>query len=125
MPEQSSTYGSERTMERREVAPLTTDVVAFLNRADATCQLWAEQDEGPYHRDHHPSRRDIAEDRVGVPLILGIGLSARDGTGIGGAVVEIWHCDAAGRYSGFPPPHSSDASVDPTARPTEYVANQM
>jgi len=117
--------GNERTMKREEIAPLSTKVVAFLNRADATCQLWAEQDEGPYHRDHHPNRRDVTEDRVGVSLTLGMGLATPDGTGLADAVVEIWHCDAAGRYSGFPPPHAKDAAAPRTTQATEYVANQM
>ena len=42
------------------------------------CRLWAEQDEGPYHRDAQPTRRDVVEDRQGVALQLGIRL-ARDG----------------------------------------------
>jgi protocatechuate 3,4-dioxygenase beta subunit len=54
-----------------------------------------------------------------------MGLSALDGTGLANAVVEIWHCDAAGRYSGFPPPRSSDASAAPTPQPVTYVADQM
>ena len=41
-------------------------------------RLWAEQDEGPYHRDSQPQRRDVVEDRDGIALQLGIRL-ARDG----------------------------------------------
>ena len=43
----------------------------------AVCRLWAEQDEGPYHRDAQPERRDVVEDREGVALQLGIRLARR------------------------------------------------
>lgn len=60
----------------------------------ATCRSWAEQDEGPYHRDAQPLRRDI----------VGVG---NGGAPVADATVEIWQCDALGRYSGFPPPDDS------------------
>jgi len=75
----------------------------------ATSRAWAEQDEGPYHREAQPLRRDIVEDREGVPLQLGIRLTDHGGRPVQDATVEIWQCDALGRYSGFPPP--DDAAV--------------
>ena len=93
----------------------------------STCTVrrpWAEQDEGPYHRDAQPVRRNVAEDRDGVALQLGLRLASPDGDPRASAVVEIWHCDALGRYSGFPPP---DASVDvaaATAARAAYVSDQ-
>ena len=87
-------------------------------------RLWAEQDEGPYHRDAQPIRRDVVEDRDGVALQLGIRL-ARDGDAPQrGATVEIWQCDALGRYSGFPPPGSSVVVSAQTAPRGEYLADQ-
>ena len=102
---------------------VSTNVAGFLDSVGARCQLWAEQDEGPYRLDYHPRRRDITEDRVGVPLSLGVGLSTVHGIGLGDAVIEIWHCDAEGQYSGFPPPLTSDI---PAARPAhpEYRTDQ-
>jgi protocatechuate 3,4-dioxygenase beta subunit len=85
---------------------------------------WAEQDQGPYHRDAQPVRRNIVEDRDGVPLQLGIRLAAHDGTARQSAVVEIWHCDALGRYSGFPPPDSSISVTAESAPRTEYLPDQ-
>jgi protocatechuate 3,4-dioxygenase beta subunit len=70
----------------------------------AVHRLWAEQDEGPYHRDDQPVRRDVVEDRDGVALQLGVRLVRDDSTPLHAASVEIWQCDALGRYSGFPPP---------------------
>ena len=93
----------------------------------STCavrRLWAEQDEGPYHRDAQPFRRDVVEDRDGVDLQLGIRLALRDrDTPLAGATVEIWQCDALGRYSGFPPPDGKPVSGN-TAPRAEYLSDQ-
>ncbi|MDQ3896761.1 MAG: hypothetical protein M3326_05835 [Actinomycetota bacterium] len=105
-------------------AALSADVAALLDRATATCRLWPEQDEGPYRRDHHPVRRDVTEDRIGVPLTLGLALATADGTSLADGIVEIWHCDADGRYSGFPPPSAGDVPTAATATRTEYLAAQ-
>jgi protocatechuate 3,4-dioxygenase beta subunit len=87
-------------------------------------RLWAEQDEGPYYRDARPARRDVVEDRDGIALQLGIRL-VRDGdTPMRDATVEIWQCDALGRYSGFPPPDSSIVVTAATAPRGEYLAGQ-
>jgi protocatechuate 3,4-dioxygenase beta subunit len=89
----------------------------------ATCRSWSEQDEGPYHRDAQPLRRDIVEDRDGVALQLGIRVVANCGAPAHDATVEIWQCDALGRYSGFPPP--DDSVVDTADAPRgEYLADQ-
>lgn len=92
--------------------------------ACATVRVWAEQDEGPYHRDEQPLRRDVVEDREGVPLQLGIRL-ARDGTtSVQDATVEIWQCDALGRYSGFPPPNDSTVVGAADAPRAAYLPDQ-
>src|SRR3954467_8824537 len=105
-----------------------TDVSASLASILSTCttsRLWAEQDEGPYRRDAQPLRRDIVEDRDGVAVQLGVRL-ARDGeVPVQGASVEIWQCDALGRYSGFPPPNSSVLARAATAPRGSYLSDQM
>ena len=88
------------------------------------CRLWSEQDEGPYHRDSQPVRREIVEDREGVPLQLGLRLVDDDGTPALGADVEVWQCDALGRYSGFPPPAPSLVVSAENAPRTEYLPDQ-
>src|SRR3954465_11969012 len=93
----------------------------------STCtvsRLWAEQDEGPYHRAAQPTRRDVVEDREGVALQLGIRLTRDDDTPPRDASVEIWQCDALGRYSGFPPPDSSVVVTAATAPRVEYLGDQ-
>jgi protocatechuate 3,4-dioxygenase beta subunit len=79
----------------------------------------AEQDQGPFHRDDEPIRRDITEDREGAPLTVGIRLANPDGAPLDGAAVEIWRCDALGRYSGFPPPEPTDTDPQPQYMPGE------
>jgi protocatechuate 3,4-dioxygenase beta subunit len=105
-------------------AAVSTELAAILS----TCTVrrpWAEQDEGPYHRDAQPTRRDIVEDRAGVPLQLGIRLAAGDGDApLPAAAVEIWQCDALGRYSGFPPPDPSVVAGAETAPRVEYLPDQ-
>jgi len=66
------------------------------------CFLTPEQVEGPYFV-KAPLRKDIREDRNGIPLDLTLKLVSSDGcTPASGVHVEIWHCDSAGRYSGYP-----------------------
>ena len=82
-----------------------TDARAGANELfdkSASCSLTPEQTEGPYYFDVDRIRSDIREDRDGTPLRLA--LRVRDATScepIENAVVEIWHCDALGIYSGF------------------------
>lgn len=91
------------------------EMAAMLSEC-AVCRGWAEQDEGPYHRDAQSDRRDVTEDREGISLQLGLRLS-HDIEPVHDATVEIWQCDALGRYSGFPPPKPGTAvSADSTPR---------
>ncbi len=96
-------------------APVSAAVIAALDSGASACRAWPEQDEGPYHRPDVPVRRDVVEDAPGLPLTLGIRLVDAERRPFTGAPIEIWHCDALGRYSGFPPPQPS----------TAYVADRM
>lgn len=100
------------------------DSLASMLSSCTTCRSWAEQDEGPYHRDAQPLRRDVVEDREGVPLQLGVRLAAVDGSAVNDATVEIWHCDALGRYSGFPPPDDSVVATAVNAPRGQYLPDQ-
>ena len=105
-------------------AAVDRELASMLARC-TVCRLWSEQDEGPYHRDTQPLRRDIVEDCEGVALQLGIRLIDVDGTPVLGADVEIWQCDPLGRYSGFPPPAPSIVVSATSAPRTEYLPDQM
>jgi hypothetical protein len=54
------------------------DEVAAMQATCAVCMPWAEQDEGPYHRDAQHVRRDLIEDREGFALQLGTRLALDD-----------------------------------------------
>src|SRR3954451_12704836 len=69
------------------------------------CVLAPEQTEGPYYIDNHLIRSDIRDGRKGLPLSLRLQVvDASTCKPIRGATVEVWHCDAVGRYSGFNAP---------------------
>ena len=66
-----------------------------------TCVLAPEQTEGPYYVDDAAVRRNVTEGKPGAPLTLRLTVvNASSCKPIKGAAVEIWHCDAAGVYSG-------------------------
>lgn len=74
-----------------------------------TCVASPEQTEGPYFVDEKLNRPDIRSDptdgtvRDGVALTLTLVVSsvARGKCApLAGALVDLWHCDAAGNYSG-------------------------
>ena len=68
----------------------------------ASCVLSPEVTEGPYWIDNKLTRRDITEDRPGLPLELVLtAQNAKTCSPIKGADVKIWHCDAVGVYSGY------------------------
>ena len=81
--------------------PAGSDLAALFEGA-AACTLTPEQTEGPYYFDVDAIRSDVREDRDGTTLRLAVRVQdATACTAIGDAVVEIWHCDAEGSYSGF------------------------
>jgi protocatechuate 3,4-dioxygenase beta subunit len=64
--------------------------------------------EGPFFTDVRLNRSDIRSDpadksvKEGVPLALTLRVSSVGGAGctpLAGAMVDVWHCDATGRYS--------------------------
>jgi protocatechuate 3,4-dioxygenase beta subunit len=74
------------------------------------CTLRPAQMEGPFFLDERMNRSDIATDptsgarNAGTPLRLtfNVGsLNGRDCAPLADAVVDVWHCDALGAYSGF------------------------
>lgn len=77
----------------------------------ATCKVNAEQEVGPFYVADELVRSSIAEDRPGTPLHLTLRLlDTRTCKPLSNAAVDLWHCDAAGLYSGYtktslgPPP---------------------
>lgn len=73
--------------------------------AEATatsCVLTPELTEGPYYVEEILLRKNIIEDRAGVPLNLRISVQEPTSCApLANAAVDIWHCDAQGYYSGI------------------------
>jgi len=70
--------------------------------AAAVCTLTKEMTEGPYYLDGQYVRADITEGKAGLPLKLTLTVVDDDTcVPISNALVELWHADALGEYSGF------------------------
>jgi protocatechuate 3,4-dioxygenase beta subunit len=94
-----TTSGASATVQPQST-PSPANAALFGNAS--TCTLSPEQTEGPYYFDVDSIRGDIREDRPGMPLRLVMRVQDSAAcTPIANAVVDIWHCDAGGVYSGF------------------------
>ncbi|GAB6841292.1 protocatechuate 3,4-dioxygenase beta subunit [Methylorubrum rhodinum] len=70
---------------------------------EGACLLTPQAIEGPFYTDPRLVRADITEGREGVPMRLRLRvIEAGPCTPLAGARVDVWHCDAQGRYSGYP-----------------------
>ncbi len=111
----TTTGGDSATVQARTP---TSAATAKLFDASAACALTPQMTEGPYYFDVDSIRSDIREDREGAPLRLAIRVR---GTGscepLENAVVDIWHCDAIGEYSGFEAAVTSGAGGPPGPPP--------
>ena len=76
--------------------------------ARLSCVARPQQTEGPFFVEEALNRSDIrpdprsGESRPGMPLRVAFNVSRLSGAGCGplaGAQVDVWHCDAGGRYS--------------------------
>ncbi len=65
------------------------------------CVLAPEATEGPFFLDDQKIRRNITDGKPGVPLALRLTVvDVSNCRAIRNAAVDVWHCDAAGAYSG-------------------------
>ncbi|MDX3129674.1 intradiol ring-cleavage dioxygenase [Streptomyces europaeiscabiei] len=77
--------------------------------------LTTETTEGPYYIDADKLRRDVTEDREGIPLLLRLKvIDAETCRPVRNAAVDIWHCDAAGVYSGYEDMGNGGGHQEPT-----------
>ncbi|GHG91317.1 intradiol ring-cleavage dioxygenase [Streptomyces lanatus] len=84
------------------VGAAAPETPAAAQAAAAVCTLTKEMTEGPYYLDGQLVRADISEDKTGIPLELTLTVVDDDTCApLDNALVEIWHCDALGEYSGF------------------------
>jgi protocatechuate 3,4-dioxygenase beta subunit len=97
----TSTTGETSTVETKTSPAAASGSVAEYDSA-ATCTVATELTEGPFYFDVDSIRADLREDREGTLLRLGIRVrDAGSCEPIENAVVDVWHCDATGLYSGF------------------------
>ncbi len=73
--------------------------------------------EGPFYFCTNPASADIAQGKAGTPLVVALpAIDAATCRSIANAFIDIWHCDAGGRYSGH------DLAVDRAPLPEEENA---
>jgi protocatechuate 3,4-dioxygenase beta subunit len=63
------------------------------------CWVTPEGDEGPFYFDS-PTRSDIRESKTGVPFTLAITVIDSNCDPVADVLVDVWHCDKDGAYSG-------------------------
>ncbi len=89
-------------------AGATSVVTAVPTAGLPACVVRPAQTEGPYFVDEKLNRSDIRNDlsnniaKPGTPLALTFRVLKMEGSGcsaLAGAMVDVWHCDAAGAYS--------------------------
>ncbi|MET7571279.1 intradiol ring-cleavage dioxygenase [Streptomyces sp. NPDC005492] len=91
----TTTSGSEATTN------VSTD--ASASATTGVCTLTAEVTEGPYSLDGALIRTDLREEKDGVEVQYTFTVVDQDNdcAPLADALVELWHCDALGEYSGY------------------------
>ncbi len=103
-----TTFDRRTLLKALAAAPLTIALPVSARAAAAqvglmstrVCMLSAEVTEGPFYLEPHLIRANITEGRPGLPMRLKLQVVRADCTPVSGARVDVWHCDAQGRYSG-------------------------
>ncbi|MFF4716712.1 intradiol ring-cleavage dioxygenase [Streptomyces eurythermus] len=89
--------------DRNTTGAGTLDSVKAAASASSACMsLTTEQIEGPYYIDYELFRKNVVEDRTGIPLLLVLRVvDSETCRPLRDSAIEIWHCDASGVYSGY------------------------
>ena len=97
--ESDMTAGTESDMN----AGTESDMTAGTEEQDfaVSCQETASQIEGPFYFNPNLDRVEIYEDRMGTPINFMLTIQDINCQALPNALVEIWHADAAGIYSGY------------------------
>jgi len=105
---QSATTSATAGPTKSATATASRASTASPTTAPVACVVTPALTEGPYFVDERLNRSDIRSDpssgavKEGVPPRLNLTVSNVKGTTctpVGGAVVDMWHCDALGEYS--------------------------
>lgn len=84
---------------------------ATPERSPSQGPMTAQAEEGPYYLPLNLMRADITEGLSGIPVDIRSTVVDERGLPYAGALVDIWHCNAQGIYSGFQEP-DGQAVVD-------------
>ncbi|SDH32071.1 Dioxygenase [Dyadobacter soli] len=83
----------------------STDTTGTSGSTSGSCTLTASETAGPFPTKSPASlvSNDITSDRPGTKLTVKITIQNKNNSceGLEGALVDIWHCDAAGNYSEY------------------------
>ena len=89
------------------ILPLRSQVAAWMGgkpKHAAACWLTPAETEGPFYFDPNLVRQDITEGKTGLPLNLTFTVIDENCSPIPNVLVDIWHCDKDGLYSGYSQP---------------------
>jgi len=104
-----STLDRRTVLKALSLAPMMAVAIPQAVRAEVrkaglistdVCLVQPEMGEGPFYIDPALMRSDITENRPGLPMTLRLQVVTADCVPVVAARVDIWHCDAAGSYSG-------------------------
>ncbi|MEU4892103.1 intradiol ring-cleavage dioxygenase [Streptomyces sp. NPDC044780] len=105
----------------------TPSASASASSGEVCYRLTSETTEGPYYIDADKIRKDITEDKEGIPMTLRLKvIDSESCKPLAKVAVDIWHCDALGIYSGYEdssagggtPPTGTPPTGTPTDTPT-------
>lgn len=97
----------------------TPSAAASSPSGEVCYRLTSETTEGPYYIDADKIRKDITEDREGIPMTLRLKvIDSESCKPLAKAAVDIWHCDALGIYSGYESSSGGGGGIPPTDAPT-------
>ncbi|WP_369264694.1 intradiol ring-cleavage dioxygenase [Streptomyces sp. R35] len=102
-PETSAAAAAARPTRPTRSASASATATATATASSGVCSLTAEVTEGPYALEGALIRTDITESKSGVPVKYTFTVVDEDNScaPLEGALVEIWHADTLGEYSGF------------------------
>ncbi|WP_406460114.1 intradiol ring-cleavage dioxygenase [Streptomyces sp. NBC_01622] len=97
----ADTVTSSATATDEATTTISTD--ASASASSGVCTLTAEVTEGPYSLDGALVRTDLREEKEGVEVQYTFTVVDQDNdcAPLADALVELWHCDALGEYSGY------------------------
>ncbi|AXG78766.1 intradiol ring-cleavage dioxygenase [Streptomyces paludis] len=92
----------EETAAQRAAAAKAGGGKATTKATEVCYTLTSQTTEGPYYIDADKIRKDITEDKEGIPFTLRLKvIDSESCAPVKAAAIDIWHCDATGIYSGY------------------------